>query len=65
MSPSACSRSTDDVREMVLPVLRHRLIPTFNAEAAGIDVDQIVTRLVEEIDREMSVEEKAVRVATA
>lgn len=57
--------TTADVREMALPVLRHRLIPTFNAEAAGIDADQIIKRLVEEIEREMGVEEKAVRTVTA
>jgi hypothetical protein len=29
------------------PVLRHRIIPTFNAEAAGLDTDAIVKTLVE------------------
>ncbi len=40
---------TDDVREMALPVLRHRVIPTFNAEAAGVTTDDIVRRLLEEV----------------
>jgi MoxR-like ATPase len=39
--------TTDDVRAVALPVLRHRIIPTFNAEAAGISTDDIVRRLVE------------------
>ena len=32
--------TTQDVREVALPVLRHRIIPTFNAEAAGVDTDE-------------------------
>ena len=41
--------TTEDVREMALPVLRHRIIPTFNAEAAGITSDEIAERLLAEI----------------
>ncbi len=41
--------TTEDVRAMALPVMRHRVIPTFNAEAAGIKADQIVERLLVEI----------------
>ncbi len=41
--------TTEDVREMALPVLRHRVITTFNAEAAGINSDDIVRRLLTEI----------------
>ena len=37
------------VREMALPVLRHRVITTFNAEAAGIKADQVVERLLAEV----------------
>ncbi len=40
---------TEDVREMALPVLRHRLVTTFNAEAAGISSDKVVKRLLETI----------------
>jgi MoxR-like ATPase len=39
--------TTDDVKAVALPVLRHRIIATFNAEAAGVSTDQIVKRLVE------------------
>ncbi len=39
--------TTADVRAVALPVLRHRVLTTFNAEAAGITSDDIVTRLVE------------------
>jgi len=41
--------TTEDIREMALPVLRHRIIPTFNAEAAGITSDEIAQRLLAEI----------------
>jgi len=41
--------TTEDVREMALPVLRHRVITTFNAEAAGITADEVVVRLLDEI----------------
>ena len=42
--------TTEDVRAMALPVLRHRVITTFNAEAAGIKADQVVERLLAEIE---------------
>jgi MoxR-like ATPase len=41
--------TTEDVREMALPVLRHRIIATFNAESAGISPDQIAQRLLHEV----------------
>ncbi len=37
-----------DVQELAHPVLRHRLVRTFRAEADGIDVDQIVDLLLKE-----------------
>ncbi len=41
--------TTEDIREMALPVLRHRIITTFNAEAAGITSDEVALRLLAEI----------------
>jgi MoxR-like ATPase len=41
--------TTEDVRAMALPVLRHRIITTFNAEAAGISADEVARRLMAEI----------------
>jgi MoxR-like ATPase len=38
----------DDVRHMAGPVLRHRLLPNFNAEADGVRTIDIVERLVKE-----------------
>jgi MoxR-like ATPase len=41
----------DDVEALALPVLRHRVVPTFNAEAEGIKVDDIITRIVKAVPR--------------
>ncbi len=38
----------DDVRAMAAPVLRHRIVPNFNAEADGVTTIDIVERLVKE-----------------
>ena len=40
------SVSAEDVRQMAKPVLRHRLITTFNADADGIDADAIIEKLL-------------------
>ena len=37
----------DDVKSMIKPVLRHRIIPNFNAEADGISRDMILEQLME------------------
>ena len=39
----------DDVKAMVKPVLRHRIIPNFNAEADGMNADDILDYLINEI----------------
>ncbi len=36
----------DDVKALALPVLRHRMLPNFNAEAEGMEVDDILNRLI-------------------
>jgi len=41
--------STDDVRAVAHPVLRHRVITNFNAESEGITSDRVVDRLLETI----------------
>ncbi|MCC6465156.1 MAG: MoxR family ATPase [Planctomycetes bacterium] len=43
--------SGDDIRAVVHPVLRHRIIPNFSAEAEGINSDVIIDKLVEMIPR--------------
>jgi MoxR-like ATPase len=44
-----CHVTTDDVLAVAAPVMRHRIIPTFNAEAAGLDTDGIVKTLVDRV----------------
>lgn len=44
--------TTDDVAALAHPVLRHRIVPTFNAESEGISVDDIITRMLSGIARD-------------
>ena len=44
--------STADIREVALPVLRHRIVTNFNAEAEGIKSDDIVKKLMAHIPRQ-------------
>ncbi|WP_182867086.1 AAA family ATPase [Rhodopirellula sp. JC639] len=39
----------DDVQKLAFPVLRHRIVPTFTAEADGITVDDLIRRLVKDL----------------
>ncbi|MBI3365288.1 MAG: MoxR family ATPase, partial [Ignavibacteriae bacterium] len=41
------SPDIDDVRSVVGPVLRHRIVPNFNAEADGVTSIQIIEKLLE------------------
>src|SRR5689334_9323113 len=43
--------TVEDVEAVAPPVLRHRIIPNFNAEAEGITVEQIVEKLITMIPR--------------
>ena len=36
----------EDITSVAVPVLRHRVIPSFNAEAAGVDTDTIVEAII-------------------
>jgi len=36
----------DDIQAVAAPVLRHRILTNFNAEAEGIKPDEIVRRLI-------------------
>jgi MoxR-like ATPase len=44
--------SCEDVRAVAAPILRHRIITNFNAEAEGIKPDDIVRRLIDRIPRD-------------
>jgi MoxR-like ATPase len=41
--------SCEDIRTVARPVLRHRIVTSFSAEAEGIDVEQIIDRLLNEV----------------
>jgi MoxR-like ATPase len=42
----------EDIRAVAAPVLRHRIITNFNAEAEGIKPDEIIRRLIDIIPRD-------------
>jgi MoxR-like ATPase len=41
--------TTDDIRAVASPVLRHRLVTTFNADAEGVTPDEIIRKLIHAI----------------
>jgi MoxR-like ATPase len=41
--------TTEDIQEMAHPVLRHRIVLNFNAEADGVSSDQLIDRLLAEV----------------
>jgi MoxR-like ATPase len=41
--------SADDIRKLALPVLRHRVLINYRAEAEGVTVDQVIARLIEHV----------------
>ncbi len=43
--------SSEDIMAMAHPVLRHRLVLNYRAEAEGVTVDDIIDMLIERVDR--------------
>lgn len=43
------SVALDDIRRVVIPVLRHRISTNFQAQAEGLNTEDIIARLVEEV----------------
>ena len=41
----------EDIEAVAAPVLRHRIVPNFNAEAEGITVEQIIEKIITLIPR--------------
>jgi MoxR-like ATPase len=41
--------TTDDIRAVAQPVLRHRVITNFNAESSGVTPDKVIDKLIEEV----------------
>jgi len=44
-----CHVATEDIRELCLPILRHRIIPNFAARSEGMTSDTLITRLLDEM----------------
>ena len=44
--------SVEDIRYVMFPVLRHRLVTSFAAESDGLTTDDIIRRLIEAIPEE-------------
>ena len=49
VSKDMLTTNPDDVKEMVHDVFRHRLILSYEANAAGVSADQAIDRLVERV----------------
>src|SRR4051812_7507328 len=43
--------TTDDIARVAHPVLRHRILTTFSAEAAGVNSDKVIDRLLAEVPK--------------
>ncbi len=41
--------STEDIDAVAYPVLRHRILTNFNAEADGVKPDQVIRRLIDHV----------------
>ena len=44
-----CHVSVEDIQELCLPILRHRIIPSFAARSEGMTADDLIKRLLAEI----------------
>ena len=50
---------TSDIQAVTLPVLRHRLIANFNAEADGVTTDDLIERLIAHVSVEAGADREA------
>ena len=41
--------TSDDIRELTYPTMRHRILPNYRAEAEGITVDDVITKLLDTV----------------
>ena len=48
-APTTGSRRPCDIKAIALQVMRHRLIPTYEAEAEGLTSDALVKRVLETV----------------
>ena len=49
----------EDVQAVVLPILRHRIVPSFAARSEGMTSDTLIQRLVDEIPADEQLYQKA------
>ncbi|MEL7497458.1 MAG: MoxR family ATPase [Planctomycetota bacterium] len=57
--------TTEDLRAVAKPVLRHRVITNFNAESSGISSDDVIDRLLSEIPERSDGDQLAPELAKA
>ncbi len=57
--------TTDDIKAVAHPVLRHRVITNFNAESSGVSSDDVVDRLLTEVSDRNQGDEIAPQLAKA
>ncbi len=46
--------TTEDIQRVAHPVLRHRILTTFSAEAAGMNSEKVIDRLLREVPRQQA-----------
>ena len=51
-----------DIESVALPVLRHRVLTNFNAEADGVTTDDLIERLLQEVKPQMTPDRQAASV---
>ncbi len=54
-----CRVSEEDIRELCLPILRHRVIPSFAARSEGMTSDTLIERLLGEVSATAVAQRKA------
>jgi MoxR-like ATPase len=54
-----CHVSVEDIRELSLPVLRHRVIPNFAARSEGMTPDTLIQKLLDEVPADEKLYAKA------
>ncbi len=55
--------TAEDIRAVTFPVLRHRIFTNFNADAEGVDVDQIIEKILQTVPEPTYGEPVVVRAA--
>ena len=54
-----CHVSIDDIKAVCLPILRHRIIPSFAARSEGMTPDTLIEKLLEEIPSDENLYKKS------